>query len=585
MKKQPKQPKGKQKPVQTVRNRTVARQQAKKGNAPAVAAKAPMPTRQKLLLSLCALALLLAICFSTLFILSGRVNGPIVSKYPTPYDNIGLSGYIAASPSAYRDAALYTSLSTQKYADYTDAEWDSYVEDLLYSNRKLIAADQRHTAIGEGDVVEFFILDCTQNGAPAAVGAFAAYNYSNIFTVTVGNNTFGSSFDEAITGLVPNATLRETATSGALDENSVIAITYKMYADVKKDGATETVWATTPYSSATQARVALSNLDDTFRQALLTAYAAKQAVGEEFEFVLSAYYDDDKKADTPNVDVKVAATVDFIVTQERAIEITFTPDSGVQSSGGCFYYSGDNSYNQLVSGLYNKKGTYRIIIDTVDDYEMPTFNAAFIKDTLGFETDKTDEAEVRADFRAYCNEQKKKNYENSLLNSLYQQIVTNCKSLILDVPQEAWNEAYTSAQTELSYLYSVYASDYGVSDMDTFVLYYCYYNYGRQDITSAASYYSYYATEICQQELVMYLIYRNEGLKVTDMLLQQKYDEYLDSLVKRAGDEEKYNKEFFVSNLGEAKLYTIARKNAVRSLTDEYLMNNYVKYAGNATQD
>lgn len=580
MKKQPKKPAGKQ-PVkgQTVRNRTAARQSARAGVA--LAPKKTMPVEKKVLFSLLALALLLAISFVTVGAVSLSKTGPLFIKYPSPYDNKDLSSYILADPGAYRNQTVKMS---KAYADYTDAEWQSLVEELRYSNRKAVAAGQRHTAIGDGDTVRFYILDCTVNGAPAAVGAFAAYNYSNIFTVTVGSNSFGPTFDEAIKGIVPAGnTGRETATSGSLVGNSVIALSYQMFADVRKDGAAEAVWATTPYQKASEARTELAFMEDAFRDALLATYAEKQAVGEEMEFILPAYYDDDKKPETPNVDVKVKATVDFIVTEEKAVSLTFTPKMSVTSGVRCFYYSGDDSYNNLVNGLYGKEGTYRIVIETVDDYELPEYNADFVKNTLGFETDKTEEGEVLAAFRASRNAAKKASYDNEVLNTLYQQITSSLVSggLIKGVPQEALSEAYLAAQSELAYLYTIYGEDYynstngAVSDIDKFALYYCYYNYGRQDITSASAYYSYYAQEICKQELLMYFIYRNERLKVTDAMLEEAYRDYVDDLVARAGNAEVYNEEFFVKTVGKDELYRTARKDyAVKKLVDEYLLTH-----------
>lgn len=579
MKQQPKKPAGKQ-PVkgQTVRNRTAARQQARAG---AVAPKKTVPTEKKVLISLLALAVLLIICFVTVGAVALRMTGPLFVRYPSPYDNTNLSSYILADPGSYRNQTVKMSAA---YADYTDAEWQSYIDSLRYANRKLIAKDQRHTAIGDGDVVSFYILDCTLDGNPAAVGAFAAFNYSNIFTVTVGNNSFGPSFDAAIKGIIPaEKTLRETATSGVLTGNSVIALSYQLFADVRKDGAEEAVWATTAYKTATEARTALSELDEAFRDALLAAYAEKQAVGEEMEFILPAYYDDDKKPETDKVDVKVKATVDFIVTAERSVSLTFTPKASVSSGVRCFYYSGDEAYNNLVSVLYGKEGTYRIVIDTVDDYELPAYDADFVKNTLGFATDKTEEGEVLAAFRAARNEAKKESYENEVLNTLYQQITTAIVNggLIKSVPEEALREAYTSAQSELAYLYKVYGEDYynntngAVSDIDKFALYYCYNMYGRQDISSASAYYSYYAQEICKQELVMYFIYRNEKLKVTDALLEEAYRDYVDDLIARAGNEEVYNEAFFVETIGKDALYRTARKNyAVKRLVDSYLLAN-----------
>lgn len=526
----------------------------------AVAAKRPpMPLEKKWLLGLIALVIVLAVVTATLcgVALHRTLSLP---KHASLLDTIRLSDYLTVAKSNYTGQT-----ATVNYDDvYSDEDFEADKKSILFNNRKLLAATQEDVVLGIGDTVYLYILGASQNGTPVAVGAFADSSYSNMLSVTIGSeHGFGESLDTALIGQNPKDTVRNTATSVALTENSVISLTYEMFVASKYNASTDTyTWKTTAYKTAGAARVDMQSLTAAFREGLLDA-VEKGAIGEKVSFILKDY-DHDGKSNTANVDVRIDACVNFIVVDEISTQITFTPAENAFAN---------QPYASLCTELYGKETTFTVILQWADDYEMPTFNAEFIKETLGFETEETTDEAVVAAYRAMLESNLKEQVAANKISAIYGQILNAIQNNFTNIPDELYSEEYYKVYTELQLQYSLYGSA-SYSSIDAFAAAYSYYQIGQQ-VSSANDYCMMMAEMQAMKELLTYTIFYNEGMKVTDAALAEAREKCLSDMIDKAGNPELYNEAYFITLYGDETIWQMARREyAIPALVDAFLLAN-----------
>ncbi len=545
---------------QKAQDRKLRSQYANKPAAVLAAPKRPpMPTEKKWLLGLIALVIVLAVVTATLcgVALHRTLSVP---KHASLLDTIKLSDYLTVAKSNYTGQT-----TTVNYdAVYSDEDFAADKKTILFNNRKLLAATQEDVVLGVGDTVYLYILDASQEGSPVATGAFAAYNYANMLSVTIGaDHGFGESLDAALLGLNPKDTVRNTSSSAALAADSVISLTYEMFVASKYNESTDTyTWKTTAYKSASNARVDMQTLTDAFREGLLTA-VENGAVGEKVSFILKDY-DHDGKSTTANVAVRIDACVNFIVLDEQTTTITFTPAENAFAS---------QPYAALCTALYGKETKFTVILQWADDYEMPTFNAEFIKETLGFETNETTDEAVIAAYRAKLAESLAQQAEQNKISAIYGQILNAIQNNFKNIPDELYSEEYYKVYTELQLQYSLYGSA-SYSDINSFAAAYSYYQIGQQ-VSSAEDYCMMMAEMQAMKELLTYTIFYAEGMKVTDEALAEAREKCLSDMIERAGDPELYNEAYFIALYGDETIWQMARREyAIPALVDAFLLAN-----------
>ena len=99
-------------------------------------------------------------------------------------------------------------------------------------------------------------------------------------------------------------------------------------------------------------------------------------------------------------------------------------------------------------------------------------------------------------------------------------------------------------------------------------------------VQSASSAVSYMAEQRIVQELFIHWVFYEEGLKITDEMLEEAYREYVDRLIASSSDPETYNEEYFVNLHGKDYLYSQARRTILiyEMVGDFLLANNNIKY-------
>ena len=571
--------------------------------------KPPMPKEKKLWLSLVALLCVFAVSFLTLgsVYLVGKLSAV---PYASVYEGVNLKKYVRLDKSDFTDKSF--DLSGVYQALYTLEDMDAYVKDLLLSHRTEVALGVKTTPVGYGDDVECYVIGAFLVDENGVIGekilsdVFADKDYSSASYITVGAGSssiygisFGSALEDAIIalGVKPVDTYRALRTSGTVTGSDVIAISYtavraKSYDAANPDSAewlTDVTDSTLINNSTLgKARLDLAELlsasdaDKRFANAIIENCAA---IEEPFEFVLENWdSNNDKLTESA---VKYTATVHF-AAEEVSKDVVFSIPAD--------YFKETDGASQEYIALNGKEIALRMIFTIMNDYEVPSPTAAFLKALdENFKTDKTTDADVLAEFKAYSlnklNAQLEKSLHNTYISEIYNSIVSSlypshfglsgASSTEETYPDGAYYESYMRAYEDLTndYYSSSYAA-YGYSLSD-YVLAYVSNSTGQQ-YTDANQALAAVAEQYAAMDLFMYYVFDAARLRVSNELLEEKYQAYLASLISTysaADSKTEYNEAYFVENLGKDALYTEARRQAVYELVGEYLLeNNNVTY-------
>ena len=544
------------KPLTAKQRERLAREARQKNAAKAAAqaavkTKAPVAKEAKWFVALVAALLALATLASVLF--GFLVVRWTEDPYLSVYDTMRMKDYLdtSAMGKSFYSGGKYD-MSSLYRGEVTEEELEDYLKTLLLQNRKEIALGQKNTAIGYGDDVAYYIVGVKdKDGKAVLTNDFAASSYTSS-TLTVGKEAFGADFDEKLTGVKPSETGLQTVTSGTLTGDEILIITLNAYKGTRKTDANDAdenknySWSSTADKALSQARLDLAAQQEAFRNALVG-----KTVGEDISFILYNYKltdDSSKASDAVRFELKVHA-----IAKETVKEITFHVPEG--------YFAQTDAEDLYL--LNNTDLTFSVIIPYMNDYEVPTLDAAFVTETIKFETTETDEAAIVSAFkeakRAELNDSITENLEKSYVQQIFYTLAGKAKFVTVTFPNEALNDEYTSLIEE--YRATVGTAPSSEDELNYFVQYY----YG-------ASTYNDVLTSNVKQMTVMYYIFRHAGLRITDEMLEEAYEAYVDELIAAAGDEEMYNEEHFILLYTEEKLYKQARENLVYELVSDYLL-------------
>ncbi len=578
-----------------MRNKRAAKRGYTNGYRPA-APKVKMDKAKKLFIALVALICVFSISFVTLgTVLLVDIFGGV--KYGSIYDEINLSEYIVLTSDVYKGQNV--DLSGIYQAPYTLADMDDYIEGLRYDNRKLIAKTQKTTPLGYGDDFGHYIVSVFKDGKQILDKDWAGTNYIQSGTMTLGSGTFGDDFDAKLAALNvrPIDTDLRVRYNGTVSTSDVVAISYEIYAvnpnKIDKDDIFQSVFASSASKTLSGGRRDLAAMTEKGgKEAEIAAKIAEncKAIEQPFEFMVENY-DIDGNGEITNKEkvVKFVATVNFAVIEEKTADVTFKLP-GDYFTASDFDVNIDQEELDLYLSLNGAEVTFRLIITGSDDYELPTVNAAFIKDTLKFETDKTADADVIAAYKEYSLEELNKTLEKNLFQSYVSAMLNQFGKAAMEnsaytpniYPEGTYEDAFYEAYDRMiAAYYQTYGTEPTTMDaMNQFTASYVYQNFGTQ-VSGLEDYCQQQAQSQVYQELLMYYIFRTEKLKITDEMLDAAYREYVDNLIASYGDEEVYNEAYFIEKYGgkDALYQTARRKLLVYRVVGEYLLeNNNVTY-------
>lgn len=549
------------KPLTKKQRERLAKEARRESAAKAAAAarvKTPVPRETKWFIALVAAILVLATLSSMLF--GFLVVRWTEDPYATVYDTMRLKDYLdtsAMGKSFY--SGLDFDMSSLYRGEATDEELEDFLYNLRLSKREEVALEQKNTVIGYGDDVVYYIIGVKdKDGKAILTDDFASSSYTSS-TLTVGKEAFGEDFDKTLAemGLKPSDTELQMKTHGTLTGDEVVIISLNAYKSTAKTDANDAdktknyTWSATPADALSNARLDLSSLKE--HQKKLKEALAGVTLGEDVSFVLEGYNltgDSSADCDAVRFDVMVHAAV-----TETAKDIPFTVPEG---------YFAENDAEDLYL-LNGKTVTFSVIIPYMNDYEVPELNAAFVTETMEFETEETDKEAIVAAFREAkrdeLNQSIKDSLEKKYVQVIFNNLAAKAKFVTVTISDEMWSEQYVSLLEE--YRAAVGRAPTSEDELNS----YAYYTYGATDYNKVLE-------SNAQQMIVMYYIFRHAGLRITDEMMEEAYREYVDGLIAAAGDEELYNEAHFVLFYSEEILYRQARTNLVHELVSEYLLSH-----------
>lgn len=548
--------------------KAAAKEAAKARNATSkkteAARTAPNPEKRLFTVMIAVLCLCAILCGTACGIFVWRKAN--FARYYSAYDKLNLKKYMDLSQKDYTGQNI-----TLEACEYYD---EDSIEDVLLStrlsNRTLAAEGVRDRVIGLGDDVYYFILGVFDGDTPILTDYFAGNDYASYSAATVGTNRMVSDDfdDELIKAAVrPADTAREIVMYGTLTGTETVALSYTATAGTVEDdgeGGEKITWNTKTAKQLSSARVELPALDEKLRSAIVSGC---EAIRDAFTVELRDY-DVDGDGTAEQI-VKFDVTVNFIVTEETYVSIPFTFRTG-------YFSSADDA---TLKQYENKPLTAHLLVLSMDDYTVPEWNAAFIKDTLGFKTDLTDDGKIfaayKADLLASTNEEIKASYGQYkrkqaigvVAEALYK------AGAYSDPPLSLTNAA---ADEGLDHLLNEYAAAYGTAApseeaLNNYVTSVYYSQYGFQ---TYSQYCDWYAQSVVYQEMLLFYIFRDQGMKITKDDLDAAYREYVDGLIANAGNAEEYDEAYFVKTRGKTDLYVSARHDLIYKMVGDFLLEN-----------
>lgn len=524
---------------------------------------APDPEKRLFIVMVAVLCLCAILCGAACGIFVWRKAN--FARYYSAYDKLNLKKYMDLSQKDYTKQNI-----TFEACEYYDE--DSIDEVLLstrLSHRELAAEAVRDRVIGLGDDIYYFILGVFDGDTPILTDYFAGNNYASYSSATVGTNRMVSDdFDDALikAAVRPADTARETMMYGTLTGSETVALSYTATTGTIEDGEGDEkiTWNDKAAKTLSFARVELPALDDNLRSAIVSGC---EAIRDAFTVELRDY-DVDGDGTAEQI-VKFDITVNFIVTEEQYVTIPFTFRTG-------YFTSADDA---TLKQYENKPLSARLLVLSMDDYTVPEWNAAFIKEELGFKTDLTDDDKIfaayKADLIASTNEAigtSYKQYQRKQAIGIVAEALYKAGAYS-DPPLSLTNAA---ADDGLDHLLNEYAAAYGTAApseeaLNNYVTSVYYSQYGFQTYDQ---YCDWYAQSIVYQEMLLFYIFRDQGMKITKDDLDAAYREYVDGLIESAGDAEKFDEAYFVKTRGKTDLYVSARHDLIYKMVGDFLLEN-----------
>ena len=206
-------------------------------------------------------------------------------------------------------------------------------------------------------------------------------------------------------------------------------------------------------------------------------------------------------------------------------------------------------------------------------YTVPTLSAKFIKDTLHFETEKTDEAEIIAEYKASVMEDKTEEAEKANIKAKYEALnIAIYESVsVKNYPQDyinAWkDEAYNNTGANYNYYLNMYAAlgmqEYFLKtnpNAETFIMN----QYGAENEAQLDEKLEKLAKENFTEKLVFYYIVAVEGYSMTD----EEYKTAIEERVKEL-EADRYEEARLAMEAARDKATTQAEKTEI-TIEDYY---------------
>ena len=590
------------------KNQSLSKKQRKKLAKRGIKTRAPRRPVDKavsLLVTLTALVCVMAVVCTTFGgILLARTIGKREAKvsYLSEYEKTNLAKHLTTAAmgkifytmnNEVYDKIYAELVAMEAYQPMKPEDMDEYIENLRMEYRELVKGGQKQAVIGKGDDVAIYITDIfNDKGERIPTSVMQLGSYTDSISFTVGTGWFSEPFDEALIALQlkPETTGRELRQNGSVSLSDTVCITYSLYKSASasstpdaEDPTDRYEWEKKAMVSMDQSRVSLSDAGDI--EATLAAALVENmtAIGEKYSFVLDEYNPTGNATDKGVY--RVDAAVHFVITEEHTADVTFTiPED---------FFVGEDG-NDILE-LNGKEVTFRIIAIGSDDYDLPAFNRAFITETLGMEIEATDDEGAVAEYREKQlqaeNESRAKALKAHMVRWMYYELSGRATEKKYyhntDYSPKLTNSVWEAGYQDLyeAYLYTYGTTPVSEEHFNQFAVSYAKAQNSEAQVTGVSDYLQLYVQSQISQELLMYHIFADAGLKVTNEeineVFETKLEELIENAVKNDGDPEVYTREYFISQFGgETDWKTQIRRDLVYEKVGDYLLENNVTSLG-----
>ena len=545
--------------------------------------KAPIYKQRKtviILSAILALLILLNAALAVLLAIGEKDESEAKTSDTFDYAGANIKDYLAAfSPSIFTGKTF----AGKEYAidDVDDEYIVYYINNQLLS--KAVVANSGYVnktmPIDYADKVYFYILDVKKVADDGVTledidNEYFINAYAQLGELQIGAQILGKEFDEKLLGKAPNElgnTVFRDHGYAADGGETVFVISYEATVDGED----------TAYTTVNGMRLDTATASGALEDAVIAKLKSDTvALGETFKLDLTHDIDEDEKDES----VHYSVTVNAAVTETSETVIAALPDDYF---GEKDEYAALNGETLAFSVIVDYSVAYEIAYESADENGdavkktvegFESLTAEYIKNTLGFETDKTSDEDVRAAYFA----ETKKTVEDSLESTRKANAVNLIWKGLVDgtefdtLPKEALDELTESAVKEfINYYYQYTYQDPSFAMMYPTVEDYAraYFGYGREEYESYKEYIEKeYAPYTVKQQLLLYAIYNSGAIEDAYGKYIKLLDEQVDALIKSAAESDvTVTRDEALENLYSQRGIAYVQQSFITQIVNDYL--------------
>ena len=466
------------------------------------------------------------------------------------FENANIKDYLAAFSAALLTGNTYAGKELALDKNVSEEDAKTYITSLFLA--KATPSDggklNKTKPMDFADQLSFYVLYAEKVNEDGTYSPLDTEYFINAFAqsgqIQLGSAILGKEFDAALFGKAPSelgsVTMREHGyvTDG---EETVLVVSYEATIDGKD----------TVYKTVNGKRFDTLKESGAFADALLAKLAdgSNVALGEGFKLDVTHDINEDGKDELVHYNVNVNAAV---TEDEYIIEATLPED---------FFGKNDENYALCgtklafhVAALYSV--AYEVSFTTTENKVVKIngfddLTAEYISTVLesvsstGFSTEKTEDAEVRAEYLDYYVEHLTESYEETQKTNAINLI---WKNLLNDIdfdhlPEDALEElkeesltAFNSQYEQMVYYYASYSMTNPYATIEDFAK-----DYFGYDTETYESYVDYIEKEhtpkAVKQELLIYAIYNSGLIEDAYGKYMKLFNEYVDAFIKVAANQ------------------------------------------------
>ena len=406
------------------------------------------------------------------------------------------------------DREDYTEIPVTLYSDYevSDKDVERAIRLFKIDNRTLVTSASKTTFIDYGDDAYIWYWGSyvnENNGFDIQFEGGTTMADSSASKLTIGSGRFVEGFEEGLLDVVAQKTRREfdTTKEREVKSNSILYLNIEHYEYIDSEGKLTT--GTFP-----ALRVDLANpgiLGERFAEKLATL-----KVGATFGFGYGSNAEDaalsiDWDGNGTTESLAIVGKITAMASKESTVEVTakFPMDYAAEE-------------------LRGKTATFHVVIQYVDDYELPELTPELLKEKYkDFKTDSTDKDTVLAEFDTYLREvlaeQLAEQKKEDIASKIWDYLMENA-DFTGKYPKKAVKanreEIHEELKLEYAYYNQMVKEQYGTSfsSLSEFVSLY----YGLESGVSLDDYLDRRAKEVTREKLIVYSIVKAEKWDLTD---------------------------------------------------------------------